>query len=131
MDDGRLFFSVKKQEWKSKSERDKHVFFSPPFWDHSMSGKWIQIATVYDVDAGRVTHYIDGQAISEEAIPGRYLVEEVKIGPASIGNWSEPRHRKDPHFAVRNLNGSIDEFTIYAAALTPDEIAALYEVGSP
>ena len=131
MDDGRLFFSVKKREWKSKSQPDKHIFYSPPFWDQSMSGKWIMIATVYDVEAEQVSHYIDGAQISREAVPDGYLVEKVTIGAASIGNWSEPRHRTDPKFAVRNLNGSIDEFAIYSAALSADEISKLYQIGKP
>ena len=90
----------------------------------------MQIATVYDVDARRVTHYLDGRPISSEAVPDDYLVEEVKIGAASIGNWSEP-NRSDPSFAVRNLNGAIDEFSIYSEALSAEEIARLYTIGKP
>lgn len=131
MDDGRLFFSVKKQLWKSPSEPDKHIFYSPPFWNQSMSGQWIMIATVYDVDAEKVTHYIDGRAISSEDVPDGYLVEKVKIGAASIGNWSEPKNQSDPNFAVRNLNGSLDEFALYSAALSAEEIAGLYLIGKP
>lgn len=130
MRDGRLFFSVKKREPQGKNRPDKHVYFSPPIWNATLSGRWMQIATTYDVDAKIVTHYIDGKEISREAIPDEYLVEQVKIGAASIGNWSEPE-RSDPSFAVRNLNGAIDEFAIYSAALSPDEIAELYQIGKP
>jgi hypothetical protein len=38
-----------------------------------------------------------------------------------------PHHR----FPIRNLNGSLDEFMIYKAALSADEIRQLYEVGKP
>ena len=116
---------------KSKAEPDKHIFRSPSIWDYTMSGKWIQIATTYDVENQRVTHYINGKPISTERIPDEYLVEDVTIGAASIGNWSQPAHRKDPHFAVRNLNGAIDEFAIYSAALSAAEIAQLYQEGKP
>ena len=133
MDDGRLFFSVKKREgWDPKNRlKDKHHFMSPPFWNPSLSGQWLMIATTYDVDARKVTHYLNGQVLSLEAVPPEYLVEGVTIGAASICNWSEPVYRTDAHFAVRNLNGSMDEFAIFAAALTPDEIANIYNHGKP
>ena len=71
MDDGRLFFSVKKRDvWDAKKgEKDKHHFMSPPIWNASLSGQWLMIATTYDVDARKVTHFVNGRAISEEAIP--------------------------------------------------------------
>jgi predicted ester cyclase len=133
MDDGRLFFSVKKREgWDPKKQlKDKHHFMSPPFWNPSLSGQWLMIATTYDVDEGKVTHYLNGQKLSEETVPPEYLVETVSIGAASICNWSEPVYRTDAHFAVRNLNGSMDEFAIFSAALTPDEIADIYNHGKP
>jgi anti-sigma factor RsiW len=133
MDDGRLFFSVKKYDkvkWKA-GERDKYHFMSPPIWSTALSGQWMMIATTYDVDARKVTHYVNGKAISEEAIPEDYLVEKVTIGAASICNWSEPVYRTDAHFAVRNLNGSMDEFAIFAAALTAGEVEDIYEHGKP
>ena len=133
MDDGRLFFSVKKRDrWDAKQgEKDKHHFMSPPIWTASLSGQWLMIATTYDVDARKVTHFLNGRAISEEAIPEEYLVDKVTIGAASLCNWSEPVYRTDAHFAVRNLNGSMDEFAFFAAALTPKEIEDIYEHGKP
>ncbi|QDU63320.1 FecR protein [Planctomycetes bacterium Pan216] len=132
MDDGRLFFSVKKRDKfdRSKGERDKHVYFSPPFWTSELSGQWLMIATVYDVDRRQVTHYLNGEVLSEEAIPEEYLVETVRIGNASICNWDLPK-RDEPRFAVRNLNGSLDEFALYDAALSPEEIKDLYDHGKP
>ncbi|MCB1210359.1 MAG: hypothetical protein KDK97_13580, partial [Verrucomicrobiales bacterium] len=133
MDDGRLFFSVKKHETSEvkRGQKDKYHFMSPPIWNASQSGQWLMIATTYDVDARKVTHYLNGRVFSEEAIPEEYLVENVAIGAASICNWSEPVYRTDAHFAVRNLNGSMDEFALFAAALTSQEIADIYEHGKP
>lgn len=132
MDDGRLFFSVKKRDkWDaSKGEKDKHVFFSPSFWNTSLSGQWLMIATVYDVDRKRVTHFLNGDVLSEESIPDEYLVEQVQIGNASICNWSLPE-RGEPRFAVRNLNGSLDEFVLFSAALSQEEVKELYTHGKP
>ncbi len=129
MDDGRLFFSVKRQE-ETRTRDDKHIAFSPPFWEPSMSGKWFQIATVYNVDDRTTTHYVNGEAISQDRIPDDLFVDTVRIGAASIGNWNEPT-RGDPYFALRNLNGAIDEFAIFNEALSADEIADLYEQGRP
>lgn len=133
MDDGSLFFSVKKRETPDvkMGQKDKHHFMSPPIWNATQSGQWLMIATTYDVDAMKVTHYLNGRVFSQEAIPREYLVETVVIGPASICNWSEPVYRTDAHFAVRNLNGSMDEFALFSAALTPNEIEDIYEHGKP
>ena len=65
-----------------------------------------------------------------DQIPENMRVDTVRIGAASIGNWSEPM-REDPHFAVRNLNGAIDEFAIFSGALSAEEIRELYEIGKP
>ncbi len=129
MDDGRLFFSVKKQEG-GNGIPDKHIAYSPPIWSPALSGTWMQIATVYDSRAKTTSHYVNGEMISQDQLPDKMVVEKVRIGSASLGNWSEPM-RQDPHFAVRNLNGAMDEFAIFADALTAREIAELYESGKP
>ena len=68
--------------------------------------------------------------ISRDKIGDDYIVETVRIGDASIGNWNEPT-RGDPQFALRNLNGAIDEFTIFSEALSAAEISDLYTQGRP
>ncbi len=132
MDDGRLFFSVKKNDvWDaSKGEKDKHIYFSPPLQISSLRGQWLMIATVYDVPKRKVTHYFNGDILSEESIPAEYLVDRVRIGDASLCNWGLPE-RDEPRFAVRNLNGSMDEFALFSAALSSAEIKDLYEHGKP
>jgi uncharacterized protein YaiE (UPF0345 family) len=133
LNDGRLFFSVKKSDPKvDGSERDKHIFYSPTIWTPAQSGQWFQIATTYDVEARQVTHYVNGEIVSREPIAEEWLVERVSINAASIGNWSEPIYRRDdPSFQVRNLNGVIDEFALFSDALSADEIRELYEIGRP
>lgn len=132
LQDGRLFFSVKKfASSPGKSLPDKHAFYSSLVWDFSRSGQWIQLAVVYDVASRTVTQYADGEIVGRESIPDDYLVEEVRMGNASLGNWSEPVYRQDPEFIVRNLNGSFDEFLLFSAALGDQEIRELYETGCP
>lgn len=132
MDDGRMFFSVKKRNEvdASSDEKHKYDFHSPSFWHPSLSGQWLMIATVYDVDAAQVTHYLNGKVLSREPVPENYLVETVQIGAASIGNWDLPI-REDTDFAVRNLNGSMDEFALFSSALSDAEIAEIYQYGKP
>lgn len=133
MDDGRMFFSVKPpdaDDWPEE-ERKRQVFYSPPLWNASMSGQWIMLATVYDVDQQQVTHYVNGSAISSESIPDKLLVDSIKIGAASICNWSEPMYRSDATFVVRNLNGCVDEFALFSGALSDDEVNVLYHAGNP
>ena len=95
-----------------------------------LSGQWIQLATSFDSTTGKVVHYVNGSAISETIVRDAMRVDRIRIGAASIGNWSEPE-RHDPHFAVRNLNGAIDEFILFNTALSPVEIDQLYQAGKP
>jgi hypothetical protein len=136
LNDGRLFFSVKKHETtaadRKQGKRDKYEFYSPRIWTPAQAGQWFQIATTYDVENRQLAHYINGEFVSREPIEDKWLVETVNIGPASIGNWSDPVYKRDdPSFAVRNLNGAIDEFAIFKTALTEQEIHDLYELGKP
>jgi len=129
MRDGRIFFSVKAKE--GEKGPDKYNVYSPSIWNPSRIGHWMQIATVFDGDSKIVSHYMNGTKVSEEMIPEELAPAEVRIGPASIGNWSEPRYRETPEFAIRNLNGKMDEMILFSAPLSADEIQQLYEKGKP
>ncbi|NND98682.1 MAG: hypothetical protein HKN47_15275 [Pirellulaceae bacterium] len=128
LDTGQLFFSVRPGE-QARAMGHREVL-SPVFWDPSMSGQWLHLATTYDVDAKTTTHYLNGQLLHQESIPDIQLVPVTRIGMATIGNWSVPT-KPDAHFAIRNLNGSLDELVIFQAALSADEIAEMYTSGSP
>ena len=54
----------------------------------------------------------------------------LKIGNATIGNWSvpTPRHRGS---SVRNFNGCIDELIIFGEAIDDQDLRRIYEVGRP
>jgi hypothetical protein len=141
-DDGRLMFSVMvddSQEIEHFSDIDQkmvtqaglhRVYYSPPFWDISKSGQWFHLAAVYSPVDRRVDQYVNGELVSSDEIIDRFHISTLTIGPAEIGNWGQP-FRKTPWFAVRNLNGTIDELAIFNAALTADEIQNLYEQGKP
>lgn len=141
-DDGKLMFSVMvddSQEVRLYSERDQQivedaglhrVYFTEPIWDLTESGKWMHLAAVYDPKNRIVSQFVNGARVSREQIEDRFYIQKLRIGPAEIGNWGQP-FRKSPWFAVRNLNGTIDEFAAYETALSDQEIQQLYESGKP
>lgn len=133
MADGRLFFSVKRPltPSESASEESQKIFFSPPVFDSKYLGQWIMLGVTYDIEKKSVTHYVNGHAVSSETIAEPFLVESIRIGAASIGNWSEPMYRTDPTFVVRNLNGCLDEFAIFEDVLAAEEIQRIFELGTP
>ncbi|MCA9217409.1 MAG: FecR domain-containing protein [Planctomycetales bacterium] len=128
LDTGQLFFSVRVS--KADGGPEHREVLSRPFWNPTLSGKWLHLATTYDVDRQRVTHYLNGQELGSEDIPDSQLVKITRIGTASIGNWSAPT-KPDQRFAIRNLNGSIDELAIFAAALSTEDIQRIYKNGRP
>ena len=129
LDTGQMYFSVRPEKKGFDGILDRKVL-SPPFWKPSLSGKWLHLATTYDTKTGQAAHYLNGKEIHSELIPEAQLVKTTRIGTATIGNWSESTI-PDAHFAIRNLNGCIDELAIFSEALTSDEIMEMYENGKP
>ncbi len=134
LDTGQLFFSVRHKRDGSGGKEFKgpthQEIVSPTFWNPSMSGRWIHLATTYNANDGTITHFLDGEMLHQEKLPANLVVEKTRIGAASIGNWSIPL-KPDAEYAVRNLNGSIDEFIIMSSALSAEEVKEIYENGKP
>ncbi len=140
--DGRLMFSVMVDDTQkirhfSKLEQREvetaglaRVYYSKPIWDISNSGQWIHLAAVYDPTSRRVVQYANGKQVGDQEIVDKFFIDTLRIGAAEIGNWGQPS-RKSPSFAVRNLQGTIDELSIFGASLTAHEIRDLYEKGKP
>jgi hypothetical protein len=135
-EDGSIMFSVMVDDTpgagtgKAPDARLHYIYRTEPILNAAINGKWIQLAAVYDPIDLRVQQYVDGKQVSSEEIQDRFLVHKLRIGPAEIGNWGQP-FRDSPSFAVRNLNGAIDELAIFKSALTEAEIEKLYEQGKP
>jgi hypothetical protein len=127
LDTGQLFFSVRLGGGPGKGH---HKVLSPPFWDASLSGRWLHLATTYDVVTKTTTHFLNGEKLCEERIPDELFVQQTCVGKATIGNWSSPT-RPEADFAIRNLNGSMDEFVLFRDALKPEEIRDLFVQGRP
>lgn len=134
-EDGKLMLSVMVDDTKEPmkpGDRGFHrLYYSPPFWQESMSGKWLHLASTYDPLRREVAHFLNGVELSREQIPDKFHIATLRIGAAEIGSWGLPFKANDAQFAVRNLNGRMDELAIFNAALTATEIKALHAAGTP
>ncbi|MEV4102667.1 LamG-like jellyroll fold domain-containing protein [Nonomuraea sp. NPDC049649] len=84
---------------------------------------WKTLTVTLDTAAGRITTYLDGAAVASAptTITAAQLIDASTTSAGFIGRSFYP----DPLFG-----GAIDDFRIYAAALTPEQVAEL-AVGAP
>jgi len=131
-EDGSLMFTIMYRPDASASVAAwNQMYFSRPVFSADSLGRWHHIAVSYDNQSGQVVQYFDGVEVSREVSrlhqPGR----PITFGPSVIGNWGLPTGNHPSHFPIRNLNGAIDEFAIYSAALSGAEIRSIFENGKP
>jgi ferric-dicitrate binding protein FerR (iron transport regulator) len=127
-DNGRVVFTLSYGD-TADSNKGKYAFKTPPFFDVANLGRWHHLAVTCDTQTGIVAQYIDGREISRERHPAHRPGQPIVLGGCELGNWGLPL--PDAAFPVRNLNGRIDEFALYAAVLTPEDIRMMYEAGRP
>ncbi|MBA3485251.1 MAG: FecR domain-containing protein [Pirellulales bacterium] len=118
-DTGKLLLGV-----KTDSEHSQD-YFSDVALRPTDVGRWVHLACVYNQDAGSVSHYVDGQRVSTEAIRKHVT---LRFGASELGNWVPEAYQ---HHRVRNLNGRMDEFALFKKALSDEEIRTLFEAGKP
>jgi hypothetical protein len=99
---------------------------APGVFVASQLGRWVHLCTVYDRAAREVAHYVDGRPAKR--IPLRFDTA-LKLGNVELGNWGVPL--RETIYEVRGLNGRMDEFVVFGAALREEEIRELYQVGAP
>jgi len=102
-----------------------HNYHTRPIFSQFRLGQWMHLATVYDTDQARVTHYVNGKPTKRQPLR-RFAAGPLEIGKATIGNWSG-RRASD----VRNFNGCMDELIVFGEALDDQEVRRIYEVGRP
>lgn len=131
-EDGRLMFSIAytdSSQPEAKKRKRNQIYYSPSVFNLADQRRWHHLAVTYVSQTGEVIQYLDGHEISREVSPLHQPGRPISFGPAEIGNWGLPT--EGHQFPIRNLNGRIDEFAIYGAALTSAEILQLYEAGKP
>jgi hypothetical protein len=107
-------------------EKQSFDYDTPVVFEPAQLGRWIHLCTVYDRQAREVSHYVDGRL--SRRLPLKFDTT-LRLGNVELGNWGVPLQGNV--YAVRNLNGRMDEFALFGKALREDEIQELYEVGAP
>jgi hypothetical protein len=101
-------------------------YHAPGVFTPDRLGQWVQLAVVYDREAGRVTHYVDGRQAAQEPL---LFDVPLRIGNAELGNWNIAAHRN--RSPIRYFSGCMDEFLLFSRALSADEIERLHAQGRP
>ena len=103
-------------------------FYSEKFWTPADSGKWFFLAVTAEQGTGKIQNYINGKPITVVDGTQRHKpIKKFRIGKCDLGNWSKPIWQN----SIRSLNGRIDEFGIFSAVMSEDEIAGIYKIGKP
>jgi hypothetical protein len=89
-------------------------------------GQWLHLAVVYDLERGRVTHYVDGRPAGSSRV---VCDVPLRLGNVEIGNWNMASYRnRQP---IRSFSGCVDEFLLFSRALDDDEVERLHSQGRP
>ena len=129
-EDGSLMFSIMYRPAEAaKNAKYNQMYFSRPVFTADSLGRWHHLAVTYDTQSGSVIQYFDGQEAGREVSRLHQPRRDIVFGPCEIGNWGLPT--QGHQFPIRNLNGAIDEFALFGAVLSPDEIQDIYQHGKP
>lgn len=128
-EDGSLMFSIgyATSDEKRITIKNNQIYYSKPVFGPDSLGRWHHIAVTYDNQSGQVIQYFDGAEVSREVSELHQAGRPITYGPCELGNWGLPT--QGHQFPIRNLNGAIDEFAIYSAVLSGEEIQSLYRSG--
>jgi hypothetical protein len=107
---------------------DFQIFASPPVLPFDQFGLWQNVAVVLDGNSGRVSHYVNGELVSEKPLR---IQPPFRIDVAELGNWNARGVPGHDAALIRNFSGAMDEFFLFSRALGGDEIRALYDDGRP
>jgi hypothetical protein len=129
-EDGSLMFSIiYRPDGITRGGDWNQIYFSKPVFGPDSLGRWHHIAVSYDNQSGQVIQYFDGAEIGREVSKLHRAGRSITYGACELGNWGLPT--QGHQFPIRNLNGAIDEFAIYAAVLSGAEIQSIFENGKP
>lgn len=101
---------------------------SPPVLTLDQFGLWVHLAAAIDGDAKRVTHYLNGVPVSQEALT---IHPPFRVDVGELGNWNAKGFPKNDPFMIRNFSGGIDEFCLFGRALSANEIRSMHAAGKP
>jgi hypothetical protein len=127
LEDGRLMFSIVYDDPAKPGKKVNQIYRSPVVFTQSNLGRWHQLAVTYDNCTGEAVQFLDGREVSREVSPLYYPGRKIVYGACELGNWGLPTQGHE--FAIRNLNGCLDEFAIFDTALSTRDVRAMYEAG--
>lgn len=82
---------------------------------------WYHVVVVYQ--PGRYRAYVNGSLVDEFTFPD--------LAPDAVNTVRIGKHNDDPRYGTRRFfQGLIDEASLYEAALSADEVRALFDAGS-
>ena len=126
----RLGYRPNHQVARASGEKEPNAWdssVSPPLFATRM-GRWTHLATVVDMPARLVTHYVDGQSVSHDELKRPV---PLRIGAAELGSSRTTQPSADGLLKVKNFIGCMDEFALVGRALPAAEIRQHYESGRP
>ena len=95
---------------------------SPQIVTEQDFGRWVFLASVIDGEKGLIKHYVDGEEVASGPLKRRTALQ---WGMANLGNLDAVVPERQDAGGARSFNGRIDEFALFARALSPSEIADL------
>jgi hypothetical protein len=119
--DGKISLGV-----QGRNKKRGVSYVSPQVFTPEQLGQWTHLAVVHDREGRAVTHYVDGRPVGKQAL--KFLIR-LRLGDVELGNWNVGTRRDSQ--PIRYFSGCMDEFLLFARALSAEEIERLYAQGRP
>ncbi len=87
-------------------------------------GRWMHLATTFDQESKKVSHFINGRSFSHEKIRTNTL---ISFADSLLGHLSAKKFKPQEI----SLQGSVDEFVILSKSISEGQIRKMYELGCP
>lgn len=93
-----------------------------------LDNQWHHIAFSYDAATSIMSFYIDGElhGTKEWANHGGVNLDDSKVTGFRIGNGPQSQNAGGDNWLYSNWKGSLDQFRLYAVALSASEVNSLY-----
>lgn len=102
----------------------KDMYQSAVAFRSERMGRWVHVATSFDLSKRKVSHFVNGRSFSHEKIRSQI---PVSFSNSSLGYCSKAK----PFKRQITLQGSMDELAIFKTSMPESEIRRMYEIGCP
>jgi len=89
-----------------------------------LPGQWVHLATTFDLEVMKSSCFVNGEMVMNRVLTSQ---EPIRFEQCNLGYWGQPLGWPKN----RGFRGRMDEFFMQTRAMTPEEIARIYEVGKP